>query len=77
MTSVRVTPLYDAEMVTVCVNRTIDVFTPNVALVAPAGTVTLAGTCAAPLLLLSMMTAPPAGAGPFNVTVPVESPCHQ
>ena len=37
--------------------------------VAPAGTVTVAGTVAAPLLLASVTTAPPAGAGPFNVTV--------
>jgi hypothetical protein len=48
------------------------VFTVNVALVAPAGTVTLTGTLAAPLLLESVTRAPPAGAGPLNVTVPVE-----
>ena len=52
--------------------RTIDVFTVNVALVAPAGTVTLEGTLAAPLLLESRTCAPPAGAGPLSVTVPVE-----
>jgi hypothetical protein len=52
--------------------RTIDVFTANVALVAPAGTVTLEGTLAAPLLLESRTCAPPAGAGPLSVTVPVE-----
>ena len=45
----------------------------KVALVAPAGTSTLEGTLAAPVLLLeSMICAPPAGAGPLRVTVPVE-----
>src|SRR5258707_1354695 len=52
--------------------RTADVLILKVALLAPAGTVTLEGTLAAPLLLESMTCAPPAGAGPLNVTVPVE-----
>jgi hypothetical protein len=49
------------------------VFTVKVALVAPAGTVTLVGTVATPVLLLERATtAPPLGAGPFNVTVALE-----
>lgn len=47
--------------------------TVNVAVVAPAGTVTLEGTPAVAVLLLESVTcAPPAGAGPLNVTMPVE-----
>src|SRR5882762_1266834 len=54
------------------VKRTMDVFTVKVALVAPPGTVTLEGTLAARLLLERRTCAPPAGAGPLSVTVPVE-----
>ena len=64
--------LYEAEIVTEVEARTAEVLTVNVALVAPAGTVTLEGTLAAPLLLESATCAPPVGAGPLNVTVPVE-----
>jgi hypothetical protein len=47
--------------------------TVNVALVLPAGIVTLAGTVAvAVALLVRATTAPPGGAGPESATVPVE-----
>ena len=64
--------LYEAEIVPEVETRTAEVLTVNVALVAPAGTVTLEGTLAAPLLLESRTSAPPAGAGPLSVAVPVE-----
>lgn len=46
--------------------------TVNVTDACPAGIVTLAGTVADVWLLASWMTAPPEGAGPVRVTVPVE-----
>ena len=64
--------LYEAEIVAEVDMRTIDVLTVKVALALPAGTVTMDGTLAAPLLLESMTCAPPAGAGPLSVTVPME-----
>ena len=48
------------------------VVTVNVALVTPAGTVTLAGTLAAFELSESVIAAPPLGAAALNVTVPVD-----
>jgi hypothetical protein len=65
-------PLYEAEIVTEVETTTMEVPTVNVALVAPAGTVTLEGTLAAPLLLASVTCAPPGGAGPLSVSVPVD-----
>ena len=58
------------------VELTLFVFTVKVALVAPAETVTLDGTVARDVLLLvRVTTAPPLGAAPLRVTVPVdESP---
>lgn len=54
-----------AEVITGCV------VTANVALVAPAGTVMLAGTVAAAMLLLDKVTtAPPEGAADVSVAVP-------
>ena len=51
---------------------TLLVLTVNVALLAPAATVTLAGTVAVDVLLEREMAAPPVSAGPLSVTVPVE-----
>jgi len=62
-----------AVMVAEVLLTTVKVLTPNVVEVLPAGTVTEAGTVAAPVLLLCRETlAPPVGAGPVRVTVPVE-----
>src|SRR5436190_741707 len=67
-----VTPAKQAELVTGGDAVTARVLTVNVALLAPAAIVTLAGAVAAPLLLESGTGAPPVSAGPLSVTVPVE-----
>jgi len=69
--AVCVAPPNDAEIVAVCVDVTVVVVIGNVALVAPAGTLTLAGTEASAALLESATVAPPAAA-PLSVTVPCE-----
>lgn len=66
------TPANPAEIVADVACATAFVVTAKVALVAPAGTVTLVGTVAAVELSESDTTAPPAGAAALNVTVPVE-----
>lgn len=60
-----------AVTVAVVFAATIDVVTVNVPLVAPAATVTLAGTCADALFDEVVTEKPPAGAGPVRVSVPV------
>jgi hypothetical protein len=71
--AVLVVPLSAAEIVTFVLADTGVVVIVNVAVVAPAATVTLEGTVAADVLLLvSVTTVPPDRAAPFKVTVPVE-----
>ena len=74
-TVVRLLPPYDAVIVAATGAPTGPVAIVNVAVVAPAATVTVDGTLAAVALLPSTITAPPEGAGALNVTVPcVEVP---
>lgn len=62
-------------MVTVASADAEDVVTVKTAVVAPPGIVTVAGTVAIAVLLLdSDTTAPPLGAAPVSVRVPVEEP---
>ena len=59
-------------MFAIIANATAVVPTLNVAVVLPAGTITVAGTVADELSLDSWTTAPPCGAAPSSVTVPAE-----
>ena len=64
---------YEAEISAEVFSVTADVRMVNVADVAPEGTVTLAGTCAAAVLPLDNSTVVPLeGAAAFKVTVPVD-----
>jgi len=67
-----VTPEYAADTAPVALAVTPEVVTANVALVAPAGITTLAGTTAAGLVSERVIVAPPGGARPVRVTVAVE-----
>jgi hypothetical protein len=59
-------------IVTEALDATPEVVIVKLAVVEPAATVTVAGTCAAAVLLLDRVTtAPVLGAGPVNFTVPV------
>ena len=71
--AVWVTPPADAEILTEVELLTLLVEIVKVALWAPAGTVTLAGTVATPVLLLASVTSvPPGGATSSSATVPCE-----
>lgn len=67
---VLVTPLSSPEIVATWVAATEEVVTTNVALVAPAATLTPAGVLAAALLLESRTVTPPSAAAPEIVTFP-------
>jgi hypothetical protein len=69
--TVLLTPLYVPVIVAETEEVTDLVVTVKVAVVAPAATVTETGTVAEALLLESATLAPPEGAVPFKVTVPV------
>jgi hypothetical protein len=71
--AVSVPELYVAVMVAVAELVTAVVATANVALAVPEAKETDEGTMAAELLLVSVTTAPPAGAGPVKVTVPCDA----
>ena len=59
-------------MITPVLLATEEVVIRNVALLRPAGTVTLDGALAAGELSLNATAAPPLGAGPLSVTVPCD-----
>ena len=63
------TPPALAVNVAVCVLLTADTVTVKPALVNFSGTVTVAGTATAALLLARLTVSPPCGAGPLSVTV--------
>jgi hypothetical protein len=69
-----VLPPYVADITTFVVPATTFVFTVNVAVVAPCGTVTVEeeSDVVAVSLVVSDICAPPVGAGPFRLTVAVE-----
>jgi hypothetical protein len=72
----RVTPLYEPEIVIAFATATVDVSTVNDAVVAPATTATVAGTRATSWSLVARLTmAPPAGAAAVSDTVPWGCPC--
>ena len=64
-----VTPAELALKVAFCVDPTAEALAVKPALVAPAGTVTVAGTATAALLLDTPTLSPPVGAGAFRFTV--------
>ena len=72
--AVLVTPARTAEMVAAVEAAVEVVVAVKVALLAPAATVTLAGTVAAAALLESDTTAPPDGAALVKVTLPCDVP---
>jgi hypothetical protein len=63
-----------AVSIAVCVVLTADTVAENVALVAPAVTVAVAGTVTDELLLARLTANPPLGAAPFSVTVQLSVP---
>ena len=67
-------PSYEAVIVTVWLELTVPAETVNVAEVAPAGTVTVAGTDASPEPEESATIAPPEGAAVESTTLPVTVP---
>lgn len=69
-TAVLLLPLSVAVMVALVSLYTRDVFTVNVAELAPAGTVTLLGTVATDVLLLDRLTVVAELAAAVNITVP-------